>query len=40
VAGDAVALYDFESQGDDELTITEGERLEFIVDGSDDAVEE
>jgi hypothetical protein len=32
-----VALYDFESQGDDELTITEGERLEFIVDGSDDA---
>jgi hypothetical protein len=35
--GNAVALYDFESQGDDELTITEGERLEFIVDGSDDA---
>jgi bifunctional DNA-binding transcriptional regulator/antitoxin component of YhaV-PrlF toxin-antitoxin module len=34
-AGNAVALYDFESQGDDELTITEGERLEFIVDGSD-----
>ncbi|GAA5877710.1 hypothetical protein JCM3774_006651 [Rhodotorula dairenensis] len=35
--GNAVALYDFESQGDDELTITEGERLIFIVDGSDDA---
>lgn len=35
--GNAVALYDFESQGDDELTITEGERLDFIVDGSDDA---
>jgi len=30
-------LYDFESAGDDELSLTEGERVEFIFGGSDDA---
>ena len=35
--GDAVALYDFEAQGEDELDIVEGERLIVIVGGSDDA---
>lgn len=35
--GDAVALYDFEAQGEDELDILEGERLIVIVGGSDDA---
>ncbi|GAA5924858.1 hypothetical protein JCM3775_005489 [Rhodotorula graminis] len=35
--GNAVALYDFESQGDDELSLAEGERVVFIVGGSDDA---
>ena len=35
--GDAVALYDFEAQGEDELDIVEGDRLIVIVGGSDDA---
>jgi hypothetical protein len=35
--GNALALYDFESAGDDELSLTEGERIEYIVGGSDDA---
>lgn len=34
--GDAVALYDFEAQGDDELNMVEGDRLVVIVGGSDD----
>lgn len=34
--GDSVALYDFNPQGEDELNISEGDRLFFIVDGSDD----
>ncbi|BGP15767.1 hypothetical protein JCM10213_007937 [Rhodosporidiobolus nylandii] len=36
VQGNAVALYDFESQGDDELSLTEGERVVFVPGGSDD----
>lgn len=35
--GNALALYDFESAGDDELSLTEGERVEYIFGGSDDA---
>ncbi|BGO99396.1 Actin cytoskeleton-regulatory complex protein SLA1 [Rhodotorula toruloides] len=35
--GNALALYDFESQGDDELSLAEGERVEYIPGGSDDA---
>ncbi|GAA5830792.1 hypothetical protein JCM11251_001076 [Rhodosporidiobolus azoricus] len=34
--GNATALYDFESQGDDELSVAEGERVVFIPGGSDD----
>ncbi|GAA5940102.1 cytoskeletal protein-binding protein SLA1 [Sporobolomyces koalae] len=34
--GNALALYDFESAGDDELSLTEGERIEYIPGGSDD----
>ncbi|GAA5885691.1 hypothetical protein JCM6882_007530 [Rhodosporidiobolus microsporus] len=34
--GNALALYDFESQGDDELSVSEGERVVFIPGGSDD----
>lgn len=35
--GNAVALYDFESAGDDELSLTEGERVEMLpLDASDD----
>lgn len=33
--GDCVALYDFEGEGDDELNVTEGDRLVFIPGGSD-----
>lgn len=33
---DSTALYDFEAQADDELSVTEGERLVFIEGGSDD----
>ncbi|GAA5849672.1 hypothetical protein JCM8547_000530 [Rhodosporidiobolus lusitaniae] len=36
VQGNAVALYDFESQGDDELSLAEGERVVFVPGGSDD----
>lgn len=35
--GDAVALYDFEAQGEDELNMVEGDRLVVIVGGSDDS---
>ncbi|KAL8280638.1 hypothetical protein RQP46_006961 [Phenoliferia psychrophenolica] len=34
--GNAVALYDFEGEGDDELNVSEGDRLVFIHGGSDD----
>lgn len=34
--GNAIALYDFESAGDDELSLTEGERVELLVGASDD----
>ncbi|GAA6022616.1 hypothetical protein JCM10207_003924 [Rhodosporidiobolus poonsookiae] len=34
--GNAVALYEFESQGDDELSLAEGERVVFVAGGSDD----
>ncbi|GAA5968784.1 hypothetical protein JCM11641_000732 [Rhodosporidiobolus odoratus] len=34
--GNAVALYDFDSQGDDELSLREGERVDFVFGGSDD----
>ncbi|KAI5478046.1 hypothetical protein MNV49_005509 [Pseudohyphozyma bogoriensis] len=35
-AGNAVALYDFDPDGDDEVAIFEGERFEVIKGGSDD----
>ncbi|BGP47678.1 hypothetical protein JCM10450v2_003543 [Rhodotorula kratochvilovae] len=35
--GNATALYDFESQGEDELSVAEGERVVYIPGGSDDA---
>ncbi|KAM0750457.1 hypothetical protein T439DRAFT_357080 [Meredithblackwellia eburnea MCA 4105] len=34
--GDSVALYDFLGEQDDELTVSEGDRLVFIEGGSDD----
>lgn len=34
--GNSVALYDFTPQGSDELNISEGERLIFVENGSDD----
>lgn len=32
----AVALYEFESQGDDELSLAEGERVYYLEGASDD----
>ena len=34
--GNAVALYDFEGEGDDELNVAEGDRLVYLQGASDD----
>ena len=36
LGGNAIALYDFEGEGDDELNVSEGDRLVFLPGASDD----